>query len=260
MGAHMCVYLAYSFSVCTSMLCSFSVFICMLCSLLIVGLTPTGDIHGNFRDLACFEKVLWRMGPVLTPAKFLFLGDYVDRGKHGFEVVAYLFAQKLLTPSKFMLIRGNHEIRVVQESFTYQRLVWALVLRRWWPTGAVGVWSLLWCVCVCVCVCVCDRECLEKFGEQLGMEVWEATNKVFDVLPLAAVIDKKASGHLCVGVCGVCVMPLFFVQIFCVHGGIPHPDLCEGLISSINNIPTNLPAPMDTNLLAWEIMWNDPIR
>eukprot|EP00731_Ephydatia_muelleri_P022738 Em0015g321a len=162
-----------------------------------------GDIHGNFRDLSCFEKVLWRMGPVLTPAKFLFLGDYVDRGKHGFEVVAYLLAQKLLTPSKFMLIRGNHEIRVVQESFSYK------------------------------------RECVEKFGEQLGMEVWEATNKVFDVLPLAAVIDKK---------------------IFCVHGGIPHPDLCEGLISSINDIPTNLPTPMESNLLAWEVMWNDPIR
>ena len=92
---------------------------------------------------------------------------------------------------------------------------------------------------VCVCVCVHTRECVEKFGEQLGVEVWEATNKVFDVLPLAAVIDKK---------------------IFCVHGGIPHPDLCEGLISSINDIPTNLPNPMESNLLAWEVMWNDPIR
>ena len=37
------------------------------------------------------------------------------------------------------------------------------------------------------------RECLGKFGDALGREVWDAINSVFDVLPLAAVIDDQVS-------------------------------------------------------------------
>lgn len=80
-----------------------------------------GDFHGNYHDLMCFEKALWSNGVSLAPAKLIFLGDYVDRGPNGLELIMYLFANKIKNPDKFFLIRGNHEIREIQKLFTFQR-------------------------------------------------------------------------------------------------------------------------------------------
>ncbi len=41
-----------------------------------------------------------------------------------------------------------------------------------------------------------QSECIEKFGESLGEDIWEATNKVFDTMPIAAVIDSKVSQYV----------------------------------------------------------------
>lgn len=72
-----------------------------------------GDIHGNLEDLHFFSDNLWKLGLDLAAGHFLFLGDYVDRGMSCLEVVAYLFALKLLYPHKITMLRGNHETRDV---------------------------------------------------------------------------------------------------------------------------------------------------
>jgi hypothetical protein len=72
-----------------------------------------GDIHGNLEDLHFFSDNVWRLGMALTAGNFVFLGDYVDRGMSCLEVIAYLFAMKLLLPHKVFLLRGNHETRDV---------------------------------------------------------------------------------------------------------------------------------------------------
>ena len=72
-----------------------------------------GDIHGNLEDLLFFADNVWKLGMDLTAGKFLFLGDYVDRGENGIECISYLFAMKLLYRNKIHLLRGNHETRDV---------------------------------------------------------------------------------------------------------------------------------------------------
>lgn len=78
-----------------------------------------GDIHGNLEDLHFFADNIWKLGMDLTAGKFLFLGDYVDRGMSCLECVAYLFGLKVLYPHKIDLLRGNHETRDVSPFSIY---------------------------------------------------------------------------------------------------------------------------------------------
>lgn len=36
---------------------------------------------------------------------------------------------------------------------------------------------------------------MNKFGDKIGLEVWDAVNKVFDCMPLAAIIDGRVSNN-----------------------------------------------------------------
>lgn len=64
-----------------------------------------GDIHGNLDAL----EFVTRMREKLGYKKILFLGDYVDRGMQGTEVLTKLFQLKLKEPENVFLLRGNHE-------------------------------------------------------------------------------------------------------------------------------------------------------
>lgn len=44
-------------------------------------------------------------------------------------------------------------------------------------------------------ICSC-RECINKFGDRSGLDVWEAVNRVFDCMPLAGTIDGKVCNFI----------------------------------------------------------------
>jgi len=106
-----------------------------------------GDIHGQYYDLIHMLKLAGNP----EKSNYLFLGDYVDRGIFGMEVMILLLSLKINLPSKFVLLRGNHESRSMTENFTFR------------------------------------QEVLDRYDEG----TYEQFLEVFDSLPLACVVDEK---------------------------------------------------------------------
>ena len=77
-----------------------------------------GDVHGQLYDLIDIMRSLDI--PNALNGKLLFLGDYVDRGSFGIEIVLMLFTLKLCYPQDVYLLRGNHETRGVTDFFNFR--------------------------------------------------------------------------------------------------------------------------------------------
>jgi diadenosine tetraphosphatase ApaH/serine/threonine PP2A family protein phosphatase len=111
-------------------------------------ITVCGDIHGQYFDL----QILFDVGGLPPNTKYLFLGDYVDRGFYSTETLVLLLVYKVKFPDHVFMLRGNHECRSVSSSYGFH------------------------------------EEVMNRFGHA---GVFNLSNDLFDSLPIGAVINER---------------------------------------------------------------------
>lgn len=81
-------------------------------------LTVVGDLHGQFSDLV---HIMEESGFPSETNKFVFNGDFVDRGDYGVEVLIFIFALYCAFPGCVFLNRGNHEDGAICAVYGFQK-------------------------------------------------------------------------------------------------------------------------------------------
>jgi serine/threonine-protein phosphatase PP1 catalytic subunit len=106
-----------------------------------------GDLHGQFNDLLRIMK----LSGLPPHSNYLFLGDYVDRGKQSLETILLLLCFKIKYPENFFMLRGNHESANITKIYGFY------------------------------------DECKRR----LNLKSWKTFIDVFNTLPIAAIISDK---------------------------------------------------------------------